>query len=401
MGKGARRWGCVAAVMLAFCASEAGAYPTWSVNPVNNTGYCADCHGNFNGGIYTSRTADDPVSWGENLMNGHDVRYGLGCDDCHDEIFRAPVALNSSISGVTCATCHGREEDITPNDGASGGPGPGRGDGLRAYHELKVGTGTCAGCHTADTTPVAEDVAPATFLAKGIDPCDESGTAGPPDFGLAGLDNDGNGLRDAADPICPLPTSTTTTTLPPPLRIAGRSLLIRNKLPNNKKKNKIVLVAPDSHVAAGEIGSSADPRCAGAGGSGSGGSLTVSSQTSGQSHTTDLPCVNWTRMGKNPGAGSVPKGYRYTDKELNNGTCKVVMIKHGKLVKALCIGKGTDLNYNLQAGQLQAPVKVVLTTGRRRHCMQFGLQSGARIRKDGTNGKAFKATKASAPQSCP
>jgi hypothetical protein len=184
-----------------------------------------------------------------------------------------------------------------------------------------------------------------------------------------------------------------------PQSLAGRNLLIKNKLPDNEKRNKIVLVARDSTVIAGEVGSSADPRCMDAGGSGSGGSLTVRSQApGGGSHTTNLPCENWRRIGPDPGTGNAPKGYKYTDKKLDDGTCKAVMIRNGQLVKALCFGRGpTNLDYDLQVEQPQAPVDVVLTTGTQRHCLQFG----GKIKKDGTNGKTFKAANASAPQPCP
>jgi hypothetical protein len=103
-------------------------------------------------------------------------------------------------------------------------------------------------------------------------------------------------------------------------------------------------------------------------------------------------------MGKNPGAGEVPKGYKYTDNKLVHSACKKVIIKNGKQVKALCLGKGPfGLDYDLKGNQEQAPVDVILVTGARRHCMQFG----GKIQRDGTNGKIFKATAASAPGACP
>jgi PKD repeat protein/cytochrome c553 len=202
-----RRWGIkqwllnLFIVPITICwAATSQAYPTYSQNSDTNTGYCADCHGDFNGSNYSSLTTDDPANWGMNLMKGHVTRYEMQCTDCHDNVAKAPVATNSSISGVTCATCHGRDEDNTPNDGTFGGSAAGRGDGLRARHE-QAGITVCSNCHTADTTPVGENVAPVTYVAKGIDPCDEN-DYGSVRFGSAGLDNDGDGLRDGDDPDC-------------------------------------------------------------------------------------------------------------------------------------------------------------------------------------------------------
>jgi len=193
-------------------------------------------------------------------------------------------------------------------------------------------------------------------------------------------------------------TDCTCKPCPPPNPIAGSRLLIRNKLPDDENKNEIVLVAKDNNVTAGAIGSGSDPRCTDAGGSGSGGTLIVSSQVCGQAHATSLPCQDWTLVGKNPGVGSIPKGYKYTDGELDDGTCKVIVIRNGRRVKALCLGKGpTRLDYDLQEGRAQAPVDVVLTAGTQSYCAEFG----GSIKKDGTNGKVFKAINASPPSVCP
>ncbi len=209
-GRGIRRIS-IAAGALAGCLSlllwhsTASAFATYSADPVANTGNCATCHGDFNGGNYTSLTNfgapnnSDAVAWGANLMNGHVTRYGLGCTDCHSTIGAAPVSTNASMSGITCSSCHGREQDKGTGALQSGSAG------LRQHH-YTAGVMVCAGCHAADSnpatfTPVGEDVAPVTFTAKGIDPCDES-AYGTTKFGVWGLDNDGDGLRDGNDPNC-------------------------------------------------------------------------------------------------------------------------------------------------------------------------------------------------------
>ena len=164
-------------------ASSASAYPTYSCDGTNDdpalcfdgadgtnpdSGNCANCHGGFRQSGYVSNTADDPAAWNNNLMSGHANTFGLSCSDCHYGIAtsRTPTYLYSSATGVTCATCHGREEDITANDGAFGGPEPGRGDGLRAHHELAVGPGTCNSCHTGINLPTRTTTTPRTSWAS-------------------------------------------------------------------------------------------------------------------------------------------------------------------------------------------------------------------------------------------
>lgn len=156
-----------------------------------DTAVCSSCHGAFNGGTYNSLTSDDPANWGMSLMNGHITKFGLSCSDCHSSSGFTPVMLNSSSSGVTCASCHGRQEDVRGGIGA--------GAGLRQRH-FRAGITTCASCHSDNNpaffTPAPESTPPQTFIAKGIDPCADAA------FGNAGLDNDGDGLRDGADPDC-------------------------------------------------------------------------------------------------------------------------------------------------------------------------------------------------------
>ena len=174
------------------------AYSTWD-------GGCQNCHGGFKAGNYTSLTADDPAAWGQNLMDGHVSQLGLGCSDCHSGGSFKPVTLDQSNSGITCSSCHGRAED----DAGSGLGGSLPSAGLRQHH-YNSGVQVCAGCHAADSnpanfTPVGEDIAPPTFIAKGIDPCNDTV------FGNAGLDNDGDGPRDSADADCQAPVDNPPT----------------------------------------------------------------------------------------------------------------------------------------------------------------------------------------------
>jgi hypothetical protein len=141
---------------------------------------CRTCHGDFNG-VDTEMSGQ---TWPSNLMDTHvDFMVGNGdCSTCHSSGPRFPVQLGSSAGGellepISCAGCHGREEDGTPDPGDGT---VGYGLGLRRHHwnadvtidldpdpvgELLITTRVCANCHAdADpaggAVPVAENVKP-------------------------------------------------------------------------------------------------------------------------------------------------------------------------------------------------------------------------------------------------
>jgi hypothetical protein len=106
---------------------------------------------------------------------------------------------------------------------------------LRQHH-FRAGVTECAACHSdsdpANYTPVFENIAPANHFVpnaahptKPTDPCNANGSESK--FGSTGLDNDGNGLYDLADPACAVAaTATPTPTVFPtptatPIRCAG------------------------------------------------------------------------------------------------------------------------------------------------------------------------------------
>jgi hypothetical protein len=200
----------ISLVAFATWAPKAGAYSQYSVN--RDSTNCRQCHLDFQA-IYTSLS--DGQNWGDDLMDLHSSALSGDCDTCHSSGGHFPVSLNSSKGGqglatISCVGCHGRDEDITANDGAFGGPGPGRGDGLRGHHAAG-GVAVCAGCHTADAVPVGEDVDPPYYFTpdnnhpnKPTDPCNSNGGE---DFaGLAqGTDNDGDNAYDGADSDCQQP----------------------------------------------------------------------------------------------------------------------------------------------------------------------------------------------------
>ncbi|MFC1827163.1 DUF4215 domain-containing protein, partial [Thermodesulfobacteriota bacterium] len=158
----------------------------------NFSGGCNNCHGKFREGIYTSRTSQDPVSWGTNLHSGH--QGFAGCTACHQQIGDNPLLGGpSGDSFDSCMGCHGRDEDV--NSGQIGA-------GLRQHHTV-TGAASCGGCHSdnnpANFTPVGEDIPGARNADLGIDPCDDAV------FGAYGSDNDGDNVYDGNDPDCAQP----------------------------------------------------------------------------------------------------------------------------------------------------------------------------------------------------
>ena len=105
-----------------------------------------------------------------------------------------------------------------------------------------------------------------------------------------------------------------------------------------------------------------------------------------------LPCQNWTAIG-------LQQGYKYQDRELDDGPCKLAFVKSGRLLRALCLGSGptTDFPYDLVPGTDEGIVNVVLTIGQLRYCTAFDDSGGS----NGSNGKLFKGRKAPPPASCP
>lgn len=115
---------------------------------------------------------------------------------------------------ISCAGCHGREEDGI-GDGSKG-----FGAGLRQHH-WTAGVQICAGCHAdsdpANYTPIGEDFLPPYYAAIDAnhplipsDPCNPQADGYPEDYAasIEGLDNDGNGSYDEMDVIaCPEPGS--------------------------------------------------------------------------------------------------------------------------------------------------------------------------------------------------
>ena len=117
-------------MLFSLATSPVSAFETWSENSAANTGYCAECHGDFgslsfgpeyvskakNGQTwdFTGASAGQPVSLmdlhsaTETLSPASEVSPPLSCDSCHDISLQPPVTLDSSSNGTTCISsgCH-------------------------------------------------------------------------------------------------------------------------------------------------------------------------------------------------------------------------------------------------------------------------------------------------------
>lgn len=191
---------------------------------------CGACHGDFRSSSYISLS--DGTNWG-NLHNLHrNTMLSGDCDACHLDDDEFPVLLSSSAGGnglapISCAGCHGNEEDHS--EANPDWPQSGYGAGLRQHH-YNAGVTNCANCHQdavpANFTPVGEGALPTYYADPGTghpmmptDACNQDSSedfAGSP----AGLDNDGDLVYDGADSDC---TATAT-----PDRPAEQALLIQN-----------------------------------------------------------------------------------------------------------------------------------------------------------------------------
>ena len=166
---------------------------------------CAGCHGSFTASSYNSLKGAAGGTWTSGLHDTHrNTMLSGNCTACHGSGSRTPVLMKSSASAApfntSCLGCHGRVE------GTAGLTGR----GLRAHHE-RSGAASCFSCHGESTASpvVPESVKPPLYITNAShpnlpkDPCNPSPTFAENFAGTTlGLDNDGNGLYDAADPAC-------------------------------------------------------------------------------------------------------------------------------------------------------------------------------------------------------
>ncbi|UCF86627.1 MAG: hypothetical protein JSV71_03855, partial [Nitrospiraceae bacterium] len=74
---------CMIALMVfTMWVPDVRAFPTWTDADTGDLSTnCAQCHGDFNQGRYTSLT--DGVAWGDTIMNLHKDMLSNDCDTCH------------------------------------------------------------------------------------------------------------------------------------------------------------------------------------------------------------------------------------------------------------------------------------------------------------------------------
>jgi hypothetical protein len=166
--------------------------------------------------------------------------------------------------------------------------------------------------------------------------------------------------------------------------VGGEKLLLRT--PSDPSRNKLVFLSADPSLATA-ANAAEDPRCAplGSGSLAAGATLRVAG--AGGSFAIDLPCVNWS-------ASSSGDRYRYRD--ATGATCKTVLVRAGRKLKAVC--KGAQVAYLL--GAAQGDVHVTLATGapaaNAKYCSTFGPSTAATVVRDGSDGKVYKALDAAA-----
>jgi hypothetical protein len=194
---------------MVWCAPNAHAYPMYDDGAGKG---CVSCHDGFQGG-------NGPLHF------QHRTQLGITtCNVCHSAGGGStPVRTywSGEGGGFGCAGCHGQDYGETSPD--SGQP-KATSYGLRLFH-VNQGITTCgtSGCHkpgalgSPDPFPTlfGENVPPPYYqpmFSRLRDPCSSADEDMPYDADLVGLDNDGDGLVDAADPDCAAAVSTTTTT---------------------------------------------------------------------------------------------------------------------------------------------------------------------------------------------
>jgi hypothetical protein len=192
----------VACVVAPFLSSrQAESFPKW--HDGSGTGWCANCHSDFNDGF----SPKGSIFFGDSkhLMHRASSQMNTDCSLCHYDGDGNNPDLNFSDSdgfdggpGVGCLGCHGRDY---------GDPFGTLGVGLREHHR-EIGVATCGAtsCHASDPEPLPENVAPpyyGSFMTRAWSACNTfSGEDFTLDAAGIGLDNDGDLLYDEDDPDC-------------------------------------------------------------------------------------------------------------------------------------------------------------------------------------------------------
>jgi len=141
-------------------------------------------------------------------------------------------------------------------------------------------------------------------------------------------------------------------------RLSGVKLLLKD--PGDPSVRKLRLVSKDRAFMTPAPEDASAPTAAGA-------TLEISNPVSGEFTAISLPAAGWTVRPPNTFGGTL---YKYLDRALANGPCKVVVLKGNRVLKAKC--DGAQLAYTLdEATQGTIDVRLVLAGGFAR-CLSFG-----------------------------
>ena len=162
--------------------------------------------------------------------------------------------------------------------------------------------------------------------------------------------------------------------------LAGKRLTLRTPAGG---QHRVIHVARDAGLVVGNAGGTGDPQCTGSGAGGAS-SLRVVASGGADDVVIPLPCAGWTTNASNT-------LYRYRDS--SGATCRLVLVKHHALAKAVCVGP--QVSTGVGAGM--APVAVQTTLNTERYCTAYG----GTIVADGSDGEKFVARDSSAPSGCP
>jgi hypothetical protein len=164
--------------------------------------------------------------------------------------------------------------------------------------------------------------------------------------------------------------------------IGGKKLLVKNVVPDDESRNRVVVVSRDPSIGLPVPGTVDDPRYCGT-------TMVVRLVGGPLAHEVTLPCLNWSLLGSETTAN----GYRYKDPELDDATVKSIVWKSGYL-KITMRGRGpTVLGADLAEGVALGAAEAQLLGPSSGFCVRCTPIEG----KDGADGKIFLGKEATCP----
>ena len=168
--------------------------------------------------------------------------------------------------------------------------------------------------------------------------------------------------------------------------LAGRLLNLRD-VPGDPERRRLVVLSRDPAVVAPPAGSAGDPSIAGA-------LLRLANPSTGEEALLPLPAAGWQALGRPAGS----RGFRYRDSAGLLGACRKVLVRPGRLWKAVCQGAGIAFDLDEAGGQGLLEVELALGADPP-YCLRFG---GLVKRDDSTQDGSgrFRAVDAPPPPGC-